>query len=134
MDKSESYLAAPEHRECYKGLIKSYDLDKTLLSTYAKVYSLKRSQKDKDKDEDPSARLDRGLKKRKITKDVEPTKRKSVQSVEPEFEDADSDMPQDHEENLGNDDKEPKGKVASKRDWFTKPKLPQGKFSLYSIM
>ncbi|GJX19209.1 hypothetical protein Tco_0221886 [Tanacetum coccineum] len=28
IDKSESYLAAPEHRECYEGLIKSYDLYK----------------------------------------------------------------------------------------------------------
>ncbi|GJV95063.1 hypothetical protein Tco_1546640 [Tanacetum coccineum] len=53
MDKTESYLAAPEHRECYEGLIKSYDLYKTLFSTYDKVYSLKRSRKDKDKDEDP---------------------------------------------------------------------------------
>ncbi|GKF92111.1 hypothetical protein Tco_0278830, partial [Tanacetum coccineum] len=49
----------------------------------------------------------------------------SVQSEEPEFEVADSDMPQDQEENLRNDDEEPKGKVASKRDWFTKPKRPQ---------
>nr|GEU37476.1 hypothetical protein [Tanacetum cinerariifolium] len=55
IDKSESYLAAPEHRVCYDGLVKSYELDKTLFSTYDKVYSLKRNQKDKDKDEDPSA-------------------------------------------------------------------------------
>ncbi|GJT10795.1 hypothetical protein Tco_0857837 [Tanacetum coccineum] len=34
-------------------------------------------------------------------------------------------MPQDQEENPGNDVEEPKGKVASKRDWFTKPKRPQ---------
>ncbi|GKC08242.1 hypothetical protein Tco_0999852 [Tanacetum coccineum] len=27
-DKSESYLAAPEHRECFEGLKKSYDLDR----------------------------------------------------------------------------------------------------------
>ncbi|GJW06015.1 hypothetical protein Tco_1568438 [Tanacetum coccineum] len=74
MDKSESYLAAPEHRECYKGLIKSYDLDKTIFSTYGKVYSLKRSQKDKDKDKDPSAGSDQGFKKRKTIKDAEPTK------------------------------------------------------------
>ncbi|GKE26576.1 hypothetical protein Tco_1441960 [Tanacetum coccineum] len=74
IDKSESYLAALEHRECYEGLIKSYDLDKTLFSTYDKVYSLKRSQKDKDKDEDPSVGSDRGLKKRKTNKDAEPTK------------------------------------------------------------
>ncbi|GJS89095.1 hypothetical protein Tco_0771731 [Tanacetum coccineum] len=48
MDESQSYLTAPEHRECYDGLIKS----------------------------------------------------NSVQSEEPEFEVADSDMPQDQEENL----------------------------------
>nr|GEV46003.1 hypothetical protein [Tanacetum cinerariifolium] len=67
-DKSESYLAAPEHKECYKGLKNSYDLDKTIFSTYGKVYSLKRSRKDKD--EDPSAGSDRGLKKRKTSKDA----------------------------------------------------------------
>ncbi|GJV31341.1 hypothetical protein Tco_1391741 [Tanacetum coccineum] len=120
LDKSESYLAAPEHSECYEGLIKSYDLDKTIFSTY-----------------------DRGLKKRKTSKDTEPTKGskakesqsgsskgtksqpksygKSVQSEELEFEVAYSDMPQDQEENPGNYDKEPKEKVASKCDWFTKP-------------
>ncbi|GJW59436.1 hypothetical protein Tco_0108771 [Tanacetum coccineum] len=108
---------APEHRECYEGLIKSYDLDKTLFSTYGKVYSLKISRKDKDKDEVPSTGSDRGLKKRKTSKDAEQTKglkakesqsglskgtqsqskssRKSVQSEEPEFKVADSDMPQD---------------------------------------
>ncbi|GJR73376.1 hypothetical protein Tco_0085741 [Tanacetum coccineum] len=108
MNKSESYLAAPEHRECYEGLIKSYDLDKTIFSTYGKVYSLKRTRKDKDKD--PFARSDRGLKKRKTSKDAKAPN---------------SDMPQDQEENLGKDDEEPKEKVASKYDWFTKPTQPQ---------
>ncbi|GKE79104.1 hypothetical protein Tco_1545224, partial [Tanacetum coccineum] len=42
-----------------------------------------------------------------------------------EFEVVDSEMPQDQEENLGNDDEESKRKVASKRDWFTKPKQPE---------
>ncbi|GJU68415.1 hypothetical protein Tco_1254674 [Tanacetum coccineum] len=115
IDESQSYLTATEHIECYDGLIKSYDPDKSLFSTYDKVYSLKRSRKDNDKDEDPSAGSDRGLKKRKTSKDAEPTKvpkakesqfgsskgaksqskssRKSVQSEEPEFEVADSDMP-----------------------------------------
>ncbi|GKE83665.1 hypothetical protein Tco_1557407, partial [Tanacetum coccineum] len=147
MDKSESYLATLEYIECYEGLIKSYDLDKTLFSTYGKVYSLKRSQKDKVKDEDPSAGSHRGLKKRKTSKDAKPTKGpktkesksgsskgtksqpksfgKSVQEEEPKFEVADSDMPRDQEGNLGNDDEEPIKKVASKRDWFTKPKQPQ---------
>nr|GFC45049.1 hypothetical protein [Tanacetum cinerariifolium] len=72
MDKSKSYLAAPEHKECYKGLKKSYDLDKTIFSNYGKVYSLKKGRKDKD--EDPSTGSDRGLKKRKTSKDAEPAK------------------------------------------------------------
>ncbi|GKD15478.1 hypothetical protein Tco_1199885 [Tanacetum coccineum] len=102
MDKSKSYLAAPEHKECYEGLKKSYDLDKTIFSTYGKVYSLKRSRKDKDKDENPFAGSDRGLKKRKTSKDA------ALATEEPEFEVADSNMPQDQEENLGKDDEEPK--------------------------
>ncbi|GJV77476.1 hypothetical protein Tco_1509060 [Tanacetum coccineum] len=118
MDKSKLYLAAPEHRECYEGFIKFYTPDKTShISTYGNVYSLKRSLKDKDKDEVPSTGSDRGLKKRKTSKDAEQTKGlkakesqsglskgtqsqskssgKSVQSEEPEFEVANSDMPQD---------------------------------------
>nr|GEU49512.1 retrovirus-related Pol polyprotein from transposon TNT 1-94 [Tanacetum cinerariifolium] len=116
MDKSESYLAAPEHRECYEGLIKSYKIDKTLFSTYDKVYSLKKSRKDKDKDEYPFAGSDRGLKKMKTRKDAEPTK---------EFVVADSDMKQDQEGNLGNDNDEPMKETVSKHDWFTKPTQPK---------
>ncbi|GKD14162.1 hypothetical protein Tco_1198569, partial [Tanacetum coccineum] len=99
----------------------------SLFSTCDKVYSLKRRQKDKDKDEEPSVGSDRGLKKRKTSKDVEPTKgpktkesksssskgtksqstsfRKSGQTEEPEFEIADSSMPQNQEGNLANADK-----------------------------
>ncbi|GJX56069.1 hypothetical protein Tco_0285966 [Tanacetum coccineum] len=73
MDESQAYLTDAEHKECYDGLIKS--------------------QKDKDKDEDPSARSDQGLKKRKTSKTAEPT------TEEPEFEVVDSDMPYDQEEN-----------------------------------
>ncbi|GKA86302.1 hypothetical protein Tco_0808013, partial [Tanacetum coccineum] len=74
IDEIQSYLTVAEHRECYDRLIKYYDLYKSLFSTYDKVYSLKRSQKDKDKDEDLSAGSDRGLKKRKTSKDAKPKK------------------------------------------------------------
>ncbi|GJV03284.1 hypothetical protein Tco_1336853 [Tanacetum coccineum] len=72
MKKSESYMTAPEHRECYDGLKKSYALDQDFFYSYD-VYTLNRGQKDKDKDEDPSAGSDRGLKRRKTNKDAEPT-------------------------------------------------------------
>ncbi|GJR33930.1 hypothetical protein Tco_1209614 [Tanacetum coccineum] len=94
----------------------------------------KRGRKDKDKDEDPSAGSDRELKKRKLSKDAEPTKGtksqpksfgKSVQSEEPMFEVADSDLPQDQEGNLGDNEDEPRNETASRCDWFKKPTPPQ---------
>ncbi|GKA54605.1 hypothetical protein Tco_0753554 [Tanacetum coccineum] len=146
MEKSESYLAAPEHRVCYDSLKKYYDLDKDLFFSYD-VYSLKRDRKDKDKDEDPSTGSDRGLKKRKLIKNAEPTTKlkkensmsgsskgtksqpkssgKSVKSEEPVFEVIDSDMPQDQKGNLGDNEDETRNETASRRDWFKKPTPPQ---------
>ncbi|GJV40924.1 hypothetical protein Tco_1419364, partial [Tanacetum coccineum] len=146
MEKSKSYLTAPEHRDCYDGLKKSYALDKDFFYSYDE-YSLKRSRKDKDKDEDPSVRSDRGLKKRKLSKDAKPTTKskkkdstsgsskgtksqpkstgKSVQSEEPVFEVVDSDMPQDQAGNLGDNEDEPRDETASRHDWFKKPIPPQ---------
>ncbi|GKB47174.1 hypothetical protein Tco_0897927, partial [Tanacetum coccineum] len=146
MEKSESYLTAPKHRDCYDGLKKSYALDKHFFYSYD-VYSLKRSRQDKDKDEDPFARSDRGLKKRKQSKDAEPTTSptkkdstsgsfkgtksqlkstgKSVQSEEPVFEVADSDVPNDQEGNLGVNEDEPRKETTSRHDWFKKPTPPQ---------
>ncbi|GJV15688.1 retrovirus-related pol polyprotein from transposon TNT 1-94 [Tanacetum coccineum] len=146
IEKSESYLTSLEHLDCYDGLKKSYALDKDFFYSYD-VYSLKRGRKDKDKNKDPSAGSDRGLKKRKLSKDAEPTTElkkidstsgsskgtksqpksssKSVQSEEPVFEVADSDLQQDQEGNLGDNKDEPRNETASRRDWFKKPTPPQ---------
>ncbi|GJS21121.1 hypothetical protein Tco_0449753 [Tanacetum coccineum] len=146
MEKSESYLTAPEHRDCYDGLKKSYALEKDFFYSYD-VYSLKHGRKDKDKDEDPYVGSDRGLKKRKLSKDTEPTTEpkkkdstsgsskgtksqpksssKSVQSEEPVFEVADSDLPQDKERNLGDTEDEPRNETASRHEWVKKSTPPQ---------
>ncbi|GJZ86326.1 hypothetical protein Tco_0657936 [Tanacetum coccineum] len=71
IEKSKSYQAAPEHRELYDGLVKSYNLDKDLFSSYGKSYSLKRDREGKDKDEDPPARSNQRLKKQKTSNDTE---------------------------------------------------------------
>nr|GEV26543.1 hypothetical protein [Tanacetum cinerariifolium] len=134
MNISESYLIALGHRECYDGLTKSYNLDKDFFSSYD-VYSLKRSRKGKDKDEGPFARSARGFNKRNTRKDAELTTGskskdstsgsskgkkshpkyfgKNVQSEVLEFEVTDTDLPQDHGGNLGNDDDEPRKESAS---------------------
>ncbi|GJR85289.1 hypothetical protein Tco_0209300 [Tanacetum coccineum] len=144
IEKSKSYQAAPEHIELYEGLVKSYNLDKNLFSSNGKAYSLKRDREDKDKDEDPLAGSNQRLKKQKTSKDTEPPKGfkskdstsssskgtksylkssgKSMQAEEPVFEDADTVMPQDQGGELRDTKDQPNVKVASKHDWFKKPK------------
>ncbi|GKE93457.1 hypothetical protein Tco_1574552, partial [Tanacetum coccineum] len=82
----------------------------------------------------PQRQRHRELKKRMLSKDAEPTKGtksqpksfgKSVQSEEPMFEVPDSDLPQDQEGNLGDNEDEPRNETASRCDWFKKPTPPQ---------
>ncbi|GJS65973.1 reverse transcriptase domain-containing protein [Tanacetum coccineum] len=125
MDESESYRAAQEHRDLYDCLPKSYKLDKDLFDTYGKAYSLKRDCDDKDKDEDPSAGSDRGIKRRKLGKEAEPSqepKSKSSKSIEESRQD--SGEPHDQEFVTGNTDEQPAGKTISKDAWWKKPEKP----------
>ncbi|GKA45242.1 hypothetical protein Tco_0738038, partial [Tanacetum coccineum] len=94
LEKSKSCRAAEEHRNLYNALIKSYQLEKDLFDSYGKAYSLMRSCDDKDKDQDPLAGSDQGLKKKKTRKDPK-SSGKSVQAEEPVFETADTETPQD---------------------------------------
>ncbi|GJU32362.1 hypothetical protein Tco_1175951 [Tanacetum coccineum] len=136
LEKSKSYRATKQHRHLYDALVKSYQLDKDLFDFYGKAYSLKRGREDKDKDEDPPAGSDQGLKKRKTSKEAEPTKGskskesksskgtksqtkisgKSVQAEELMFETTDTEMPQDQGGDLGNTEDQPNVKEASKHD------------------
>ncbi|GJX20298.1 hypothetical protein Tco_0222975 [Tanacetum coccineum] len=74
LEKSKSYRAAEQHRNLYDAPVISYQLDKDLFDSYGKTYSLKRDREEKDKNEDPLVGLDRGLKKMKTSKDVEPSR------------------------------------------------------------
>ncbi|GJS14401.1 hypothetical protein Tco_0408873 [Tanacetum coccineum] len=51
-----------------------FELKNILLHKMQKTYSLKRDHEDKDKDEDPPAGSDQELKRRKTSKDAEPSK------------------------------------------------------------
>ncbi|GKB60445.1 hypothetical protein Tco_0916631 [Tanacetum coccineum] len=110
----------------------------TLTEFELKKILLDKMEKNKDKDKDPSARSDQGLKRRKTSKDAEPTtdpkkkdstsgsskgtksqprsSGKSVQSEEPVFEVTDSDMPQDQEGDMGDNKDEPRKETASRND------------------
>ncbi|GJY06609.1 hypothetical protein Tco_0373663 [Tanacetum coccineum] len=138
LEKSKSYRAAEDHRNLYDALVKSYQLDKDLFDSYVKAYSLKRSHEDKDKDDDPLVGPDQWLKKRKKSKDAKPPRSskskdsqsssskgtksqpksysKSVQVEEPVFETADTKMPQDQGDDMGNTEDQPNVEAASKHD------------------
>nr|GEX97549.1 retrovirus-related Pol polyprotein from transposon TNT 1-94 [Tanacetum cinerariifolium] len=74
MEESKSHLRADYKREIYDAVVKSYNTEKDLFETYGEVFTLKMNQNKKDKDQDPSARSDRGTKRRKSSKEVESQK------------------------------------------------------------
>nr|GEX84790.1 hypothetical protein [Tanacetum cinerariifolium] len=102
----------------YNALIEAYNSDKDIFTSYGDFVTLKRGRDDQDKNEDHSAGSDRGRKRRKSSKDVEPLKGskskeskssssskgtqlqhksfgKSTQAEEPEFKVTDTEMQYD---------------------------------------
>ncbi|GKD15196.1 hypothetical protein Tco_1199603 [Tanacetum coccineum] len=116
MEKSQSNLPADKHKELYKALVNSYNVDKDLFLVYGKAVSLKRGHEDKDKDEDPPARSDQGMKRRKTSK--------STQAKEPIHIVNDTKVQQNQGQDMGNNDDQPNVEAAPKHDWFKKPERP----------
>nr|GEZ09083.1 hypothetical protein [Tanacetum cinerariifolium] len=100
MVMNKSFDVADYKRELYDVLVKSYNTDKDIFESYGVVFSLNRSRDDKDKDQDPSAGLDRGTKRRK------------------------SSMQKDQEFVTGDNDEQPADKEVTKADRFRKPERP----------
>ncbi|GKD91790.1 hypothetical protein Tco_1371627 [Tanacetum coccineum] len=88
----------------------SYEAAATLIKFELKKILINKMDKNKDKDEDPSTGSDQGLKKRKTSKDAELTKGPKAKESQ-SGSSKDSNMPQDQEENPGNDVEEPKEKT-----------------------
>nr|GEX10299.1 hypothetical protein [Tanacetum cinerariifolium] len=66
--------------ELYDALVKSYETQKDLFDTYGEAFSLKRSR-DEDKDQDPSARLDREMKRKYQVKTLNHLKNQSQRNI-----------------------------------------------------
>nr|GEX16878.1 hypothetical protein [Tanacetum cinerariifolium]GEX18469.1 hypothetical protein [Tanacetum cinerariifolium] len=88
-------------KDLYNALVKSYNSDKDIISSYGDVVTLKRGRRDQDKDEEPSTGLNRGSKRRRSGKEAEsskvPTHKESKSTCS-------SKDQQHHEFNIGNDD------------------------------
>nr|GEW25123.1 hypothetical protein [Tanacetum cinerariifolium] len=112
------------------------------------VFTLKRNRDKKDKDQDPSAGSDRGMNKRKYSKEAESQKyprskegrssssskdtsrshhkssSKSVYAEEPSHTVNDSIVQKNQEFDMSNNDEQPEDEVSPKNDWFKKPERP----------
>ncbi|GKE19210.1 hypothetical protein Tco_1426787 [Tanacetum coccineum] len=116
--KHKSYLRADYKRELYDALVKSYNTNKHLFDTYGEVFLLKRSRDNKDKDQDPSTGSDRGMKRRKSSKDAESSRDpKSKESKSTSSSKGTSNIKFD----MGNNDEQPDDEAISKSDWYKKP-------------
>nr|GEZ05178.1 hypothetical protein [Tanacetum cinerariifolium] len=65
MEGNKSIQRSDEQRNLYKALVDAYEADKTILDSYGETAILKRRRKDDDDQEGPSARSDRGSKRRR---------------------------------------------------------------------
>ncbi|GKG33300.1 hypothetical protein Tco_0433459, partial [Tanacetum coccineum] len=72
MKENKSIKRSDTQKNLYKALVESYNSDKDILTLYDNdVATLKRGRDDQDKDEDPSARSNRGSKRRRSDKEAE---------------------------------------------------------------
>ncbi|GKC84223.1 hypothetical protein Tco_1139940 [Tanacetum coccineum] len=148
MEESKSHLRADYRMKIYDALVESYNTDKDLFNTYGEVFTLKRSRDDKDKDQDISAGSDRGMKRRKSSKEAESPKDqrlkegkssssskgtshshhkssgKSDHAEEPSHIVDDSGVQKNQEFDTCNNNEQPDNEAASKNDWFKKPERP----------
>nr|GEX14155.1 hypothetical protein [Tanacetum cinerariifolium] len=119
MEKSQSNLIANVHKEIYKALVNSYNVQKDLFKVYGKDVSLKRGREAKDKDEEPPDGSYQGMKRRNKSKDAEPSTCLKLKESR-----SNTEMPQNQGSDLGNTDEQPNVKAAPKLDWFMKHKRP----------
>nr|GEZ30575.1 hypothetical protein [Tanacetum cinerariifolium] len=72
MKGNKSIQRSDEQRNLYKALVEAYESDKIILDTYEETVTLKRRRDDDaDKNEEPSARPDRGSKRHREGKERE---------------------------------------------------------------
>nr|GEX17853.1 hypothetical protein [Tanacetum cinerariifolium] len=73
IENNKSIHQSDEQQNLYKALVDAYECDKIILDTYGNTVTLKRHHDDEDKDEEPSARSERGSKRRLAGKKPEST-------------------------------------------------------------
>ncbi|GJU88567.1 hypothetical protein Tco_1300990 [Tanacetum coccineum] len=74
IEENKSINRSDVQKNLYNALVKSYNSDRDILSSYGDVVTLKRGRDDQEKDEDPSTGSNRGSKRRRSGKEAESLK------------------------------------------------------------
>nr|GEY16766.1 hypothetical protein [Tanacetum cinerariifolium] len=137
-----------EVKESLQALVDAYECDKIILDTYEDTVILKRHRDDADKDEEPSARSDRGSKRRREGKETESTSdpkekaskttgkstkgskshhktsSESTPAEEPRQTPKDLEEPSHQELEIGDADDQPIAEASQHPEWFQTQKKP----------
>ncbi|GJV52916.1 hypothetical protein Tco_1448657 [Tanacetum coccineum] len=73
IESNKSINRSNEQNNLYKALVEAYESDKLILDTYGDTVLFKRRKDDKDKDEEPSAGLNQGSKRKRAGKEPKST-------------------------------------------------------------
>ncbi|GJV75201.1 hypothetical protein Tco_1506785 [Tanacetum coccineum] len=113
------------YENIYNALVKAYNTDKDIISTYGDVVIISRGHGDEDKDEEPSAGSNRGTKRRRSGKETEstnePTHKESRTTSSsrgaPRSQPTDLDDSTHQEFNIGDKDVTPIREEQDERQW-----------------
>ncbi|GJZ92339.1 hypothetical protein Tco_0664404 [Tanacetum coccineum] len=148
MENNKSIDRSVQQKTLYKALVDAYETDKDILATYGDTITFKRHRDDKDEDEEPSARSNRGSKRRRDGKEPESTSApkektskstgkskegskshqkstgESAQVVEPIYIVKDLEEPAHQEFDTGFTEDQHVDETTQLPDWFQKPTKP----------
>ncbi|GKB03936.1 retrovirus-related pol polyprotein from transposon TNT 1-94 [Tanacetum coccineum] len=74
IEENKSINIPEIHKNLYNALVEPYNSNKDIITSYGDVVTLKRGREDQDKDEDPSAGSNQGLKRRRPGKEADSSK------------------------------------------------------------
>ncbi|GJU34339.1 hypothetical protein Tco_1182693 [Tanacetum coccineum] len=135
METNKSIDRSDVQKDLYKALVKSYNSDKYIISSYGDVVTLKKGRDDQDKDEDPSARSNRGLKRSRSGKEAKSQPKSSGKSAQAEEHGQKVDDLEEHshqEFNTGNDDVIPTVDKRPPQPWISQLAQATGTQSLFN--
>ncbi|GJX29107.1 hypothetical protein Tco_0237186, partial [Tanacetum coccineum] len=119
MWENKSYLKHPTHEAYYEALTESLILDEDDMEKAKTIEdSTKKKRQNGDRDQDPYARPDQGLKKRKTSKDAKPSKKPNL---------TDTDILLNQGDDMGNTEEKLNVETApmpDKSTWFMQPSRP----------